>query len=213
VLDAVKYARANASVDDRRIYMVGASGGGHMTLMMAARAPRLWAAASAWVPIADLAAWHEQVKQAGRTKYYQMIRRCCGGAPRASAAVDEQYRKRSPLRRLGRAAGLAIDINTGIRDGHQGSVPIEQSLRAFNVLARVNRQPEKMLSREQIDTMTRAATVPPRLTKHKQDELHRQHKVLFRRTAGPARVTVFDGGHAIDVPTAFDWLASRRKRR
>ena len=58
VLDAVAYAQQHSRVDRARIYVVGGSGGGHMALMMAARAPRVWAAVSAWVPISDLGAWN-----------------------------------------------------------------------------------------------------------------------------------------------------------
>jgi poly(3-hydroxybutyrate) depolymerase len=36
VIDAVEHARKNARVDGSRIYLFGASGGGHMALMMAA---------------------------------------------------------------------------------------------------------------------------------------------------------------------------------
>jgi hypothetical protein len=44
--------------------------------------------------------------------------------------------KRSPLTYLERARGVPIDINHGIHDGHgNNSVPISQSLRAFNELA------------------------------------------------------------------------------
>lgn len=35
--------------------------------------------------------------------------------------------------------------------------------------------------------------------------------MLFRREAGPARITVFDGSHEGDIKGALAWLAGRRK--
>ena len=66
--------------------------------------------------------------------------------------------------------------------------------------------------RPQIDFMTQRQEVPADLTHRQQDEPPRRHKVLFRRQAGPARVTIFKGGHEIDVKTAFDWMATRSRQ-
>lgn len=44
VLSAIDYAKANAGVDDRRIYAVGWSGGGHLGLLLAGRHPDIWRA-------------------------------------------------------------------------------------------------------------------------------------------------------------------------
>ena len=107
-----------------------------MALVMSHRAPTTWTAVSAWVPITDLAAWH-RFSKSGNGKYAKMLEGCCGGPP-GKPATDEQYRKRSPLFFLDRAAGLPIDLNAGIYDGHRGSVPIAHTLRAFNVLAEAN---------------------------------------------------------------------------
>ena len=60
VLDALDWCLAEYEVDTERIYLAGVSGGGHMTMLMAGRYPAMWAAASAWVGISDLAAWHRK---------------------------------------------------------------------------------------------------------------------------------------------------------
>ena len=97
-------------------------------------APKLWAAVSSWVPITDLTEWHRFCK-AANYRYYKMMEACCGGPP-GTPKTDEQYRSRSPIFRLSAAKGLPIDINAGVHDGHGGrSVPIDHSLKAFNVLA------------------------------------------------------------------------------
>ncbi|MFZ9978724.1 MAG: alpha/beta hydrolase family protein [Opitutales bacterium] len=204
ILDAVAYARREARVDETRIYLVGGSGGGHMSLVMAARAPDLWAAVSAWVPISDLAAWHAESK-ARKNNYAKMLEQSCGGAP--GPATEAEYRHRSPLFHLAAAQGVPLDINTGIHDGHTGSVPVSHSLRAFNVLA----TPDKQISTEDIDFMVREQKIPAALAAEKQDDPERQKAVLFRRTSGNARVTVFEGGHDSESSAAVLWLSRQRK--
>lgn len=204
ILDAVAFARRDARIDAARIYLVGGSGGGHMSLVMAARAPDLWAGVSAWVPIADLAAWHAESK-ARRNNYAKMIEQSCGGAP--GPATESEYRYRSPLFHLTAAKGVPLDINTGIHDGHAGSVPVSQSLRAFNALA----APEKQIGAQDIDFMVREQRIPESLAGEKQDDPERQKTVLFRRASGNTRVTVFEGGHDSEASAALLWLSRQRK--
>ena len=76
VIDSVDSAKRNALVDEKRVYLLGSSGGGFMSLMMAVRAPQLWTAVSVWVPITDLVAWHEFSKATGpewNNKYDKMM--------------------------------------------------------------------------------------------------------------------------------------------
>lgn len=210
VLDAVTYVRRRRSIDPRRIYLLGGSGGGHMTLMMATAQPRLWAAASSWVPIVDLAAWYSFSKQQN-SRYFGMLEQCCGGSPGSSRAIDLEYRARSPLYRLVLAAGLPIDIQVGIHDGHTGSVPVSQSLRAFNALAAANGQHAKQLEGTTIDSITREAKLPAGLNSEPIEETRRKRPAIFRRTAGSARVTIFEGTHEMDFRTAIEWLDDRRR--
>ena len=60
IVDAVAYMKKNHQVDADRIYLIGVSGGGHASLLMAGRAPDIWAGVSAWVPISDLQVWWPQ---------------------------------------------------------------------------------------------------------------------------------------------------------
>jgi poly(3-hydroxybutyrate) depolymerase len=209
VLDAVEYAKKHAPIDPRRVYLVGGSGGGHMALMMAARAPNLWAGVSAWVPITDLAVWHaESSKQ--KSVYANFLEQVCGGKP-GTPKTDEQYRARSPLNYLVAAKGLPIDINTGIHDGHKGSVPVSHSLRAFTLLAEVNEHPEKKLSASQIKAITEGEAIPPELASEKIDRPGFTRPVLFHRTAGAVQMTIFDGGHELIAPAACQWLAKQKR--
>lgn len=209
ILDAVAYAQKNTRIDPRRIYLVGGSGGGHMTLMMAQAAPQLWSAVSAWVPITDLADWHAFSKKQG-SNYHKMLEQACGGPP--SPATAAEYRSRSPLFHLDRAAGLRIDIQVGIRDGHKGSVPVSNSLRAFNALAAANGKADQSFSAEEIAFITSEAKIPSHLATEPATEAQRTRAVLFRRTAGPVRLTIFDGAHETDFSTAVRWLADQGPR-
>ena len=134
VLSAVQFVRGRRAVDPDRIYLIGVSGGGHAALTLAGRRPDLWGGVSAWVGISDLTAWHAECKKSGR-KYWRDIEASCGGAPGSNATVDLEYRRRSPLTWLAAAKRVPLDINAGIRDGHDGSVPISHTLHAFNAIA------------------------------------------------------------------------------
>ena len=204
IIDAVEYAKAHARIDTDRIYLVGGSGGGHMSLVMAARTPDLWAGVSAWVPISDLTAWHAE-SSARKNNYAKMIEQCCGGKP--GPATEAQYRHRSPLFHLAAAKGVPLDINAGIHDGHTGSVPVSHSLLAFNVLA----APDKQVSVADIDFMVREQKIPTALATETQIDPERQKATLFRRASGNARVTVFEGGHDSEPSAALEWLSRQRK--
>jgi pimeloyl-ACP methyl ester carboxylesterase len=204
ILDAVEFARHDARVDTSRIYLVGGSGGGHMALVMAERAPDLWAGVSAWVPISDLIAWHAE-SSVRKNNYAKMLEKSCGGPP--SPATEVEYRHRSPLFHLAAAKSVPLDINTGIHDGHTGSVPVSHSLRAFNVLA----APDKQISAEDIDFMVREQKIPASLASEQQTDPERQKAVLFRRASGNARVTVFEGGHESESTSAVLWLSRQHK--
>ena len=207
VLDAVAYAKEHAKVDENRILLVGASGGGYMSLLMAGRAPEVWAGVSAWVPISDLTAWHAQ-SRAKRQKYYRDIEKSCGGAPGKSKEVDTQYRQRSPLTHLPKAKGVVkLDINAGIFDGHKGSVPISHSLLAFNAVA----DEADHLTQAQIDEFVRKPKVPKALVEPIEDSSYGKKKTLFRRISGKARVTIFNGGHELVTSAALDWLTKQTK--
>ncbi len=208
VRDAVDWMCNRTAIDLSRIYVVGVSGGGHMALLCAARFPKLWAAVSAWVPPADLAAWHAQAAAQGRV-YAEHLVAVCGGASGESEEVDLEYRRRSPVHRLGEAKGVRIEIAAGILDGHGTSVPISHTLESFNVLARANGFADRVIPGEIIEEMVRTAKVPASWGEPPQDPTYAK-PVLFRHEAGPVRVTIFQGGHEIQTPAAIEWLARYR---
>lgn len=208
ILSAVEYAKAHALVDATRIYLVGESGGGYAALLLAGRAPHIWAGVSAWGPITDLGDWYFETKSRN-LKYAQEIVASCGGIPQRGSAAETECRKRSAMTYLANARGLLIDINAGIRDGHgtNGPVPICQSLRAYNLLA----HPADRLSEEAIDIMVKLAHVPKELRFSGKDPLYGDNQVLLRRQSGKVRLSLFDGGHEIIHRAALAWLAAQKK--
>jgi len=208
ILSAVDYARDNAAIDESRIYCIGVSGGGHASLLMAGRAPELWAGVSAWCGISDIAAWHQQrsgTKQAGYAKHIEMS---LGGAPDSPARRADAAR-RSPNTWLPNAAGVNLDINHGVHDGRTGSVPFTHSLHAWNAVVEKKR-PDAALSDEAVDTFYDSRKSPDPAPAA--DPLYPQdQQPVFRRSADNTRVTIFEGGHEILHEAALNWLAAQRK--
>lgn len=206
IVSAVEYARSVCNVDEKRIYLTGGSGGGHASLLLAGRHPELFAAVSSWCPISDIAAWHRQCRERGRNGYADQIELSCSGDPQIEAGALNEARKRSPLTYLGNAVGRCIiDINTGIHDGHTGSVPVSQALEAFNMLA----APADRISAEDIDFMVKNQAIPEHLRFNDIDPAYGAYKVLMRRTSGMVRMTLFEGGHDILPGTALGWCANQ----
>jgi dipeptidyl aminopeptidase/acylaminoacyl peptidase len=196
ILDAVAFVREKTSairVDEKRVYLMGYSGGGFMTLLMAARHPDTWAAASAWAGIADLAAWYDETSF---DTVRAQLRGCFGGAPDSRRAP--QYRERSPITYLRRSLTVPIEIAHG---DHDPQVSIGHALRAFDRLA------PGAVSAAEIDQLTsgKAASPPAKF-----DPLVKGD-ILLRRSVGAFRLTVYDGGHGYYPLAGMAWLAQHRR--
>ena len=212
IADAVNYAKSRTKIDASRIYIIGGSGGGHMTLLMLGRHPEMFAAGAAFCPITDLARWHADSLEdhPGRGKNYaKMLEKSCGGVPAERA---EEYALRSPLTWLGRAkdGGVPVYICTGIHDGWKGSVPVGHSLRAFNALA----NPSDRISETDIAYIEKNQAVPEALAFRGSDPFYSEaRRIHLRRTSGAVRVTVFEAGHDGNYAAGFDFLSRQRKGR
>lgn len=211
IVDAVNSAKARVKIDDRRVYIIGGSGGGHMTLLMMGRHPEIFAAGAAFCPITDLARWHadSRLEHPGRVKgYAQMLESACGGTP---AEKPAEFAKRSPLTWLAKAreVGRPIYICTGIHDGWTGSVPVGHTLRAYNLLCK----PQDRIAESDIDYIEENQKLPPSLDPGVvADPFYKGGmKLHLRRTSGTVRMTLFEGGHDGSFPAGFDFL-SRQTR-
>lgn len=207
IVDSVKYAKTKGSIDTDRIYLVGGSGGGYAALLMAGRAPEIWAGVSAWCPIVDLRKWHAECSQSGHG-YSEHIEKAAGGNPSNDSTVAEECVKRSAITYLHQAKGLSIDIAAGIHDGHTGSVPISHALEGFNAIA----ESKNALSESEISSFVTDEAVPEQLQEESvPDALYGNHTPLFRRISGNARITIFEGGHDFLSAPALNWLEAQRK--
>jgi pimeloyl-ACP methyl ester carboxylesterase len=222
ILSAIEWAKQEYAVD--RVYLTGASGGGHMTLMMAARYPEIFAACSAWVGLSDLVSWHTRHTSTDPSdnpmpNYAAQGRACCGGAPGDSPAIDAEWAQRSPITFLAAAgrARLPLDINAGIHDGHNGSVPIRQSIDAFNAVAEAMGEHASLVSEREIQELS-GGDGTGRLTQPRPGDCL-PHDAVFgraihlRRHAGPARLSIFEGGHEGIGTAAIDFLRRFHKGR
>ena len=211
IVDAVNYAKGRVKIDAKRVYIIGGSGGGHMTLLMAGRHPEIWAGCAAFCPITDVARWHADslLAHPGRGKgYATMLEQACGGTP---AEKPEEYRHRSPLTWIehARKAGVPVYIVTGIHDGWKGSVPVGHSFRAFNALA----EEKDRVSEEDIKTIEDTQSVPAALAyKGPKDPFYDSKKYIhFRGTSANVRFTLFEGGHSGNYAAGLDFLSRQVK--
>lgn len=205
ILDAVEWAGDNMSIDHRRIFLCGESGGGHMALLCAAKSPSTWTAVSAWASISDLSRWHEETA-ARRLKYTAEIEAVCGGAPDASSAVNAEYTNRSPLFTLWRAHIIPMDINAGIHDGHTGSVPIGHSIRAFNAVVKAAGKSSDAIPEETIEFMEAEERAQSQYRPEPSFDPDYSREIHLRRVSGLARLTIFEGTHEIIHDAAFAWF-------
>ncbi len=208
VLDAVAWAKANARIDDDRVFVAGASGGGHMALLLAGRAPELWAGVYAACPIFDIADWHRQRAPKGgkKSQYAVDIEMSCGGLPEER---PEEYARRSPRTFIAaaRAAETHVDICTGIHDGHSGSVPVSHAIEAFNALADAG----DAIGAEDIARIVEDEAIPPHLAFAGSDPFFAGKPVLLRRESANARLTIFEAGHAGNYAACVDWFSRQRR--
>ncbi|WP_164103048.1 alpha/beta hydrolase family protein [Candidatus Laterigemmans baculatus] len=215
VLDALDWAFEHYQVDPARVYLAGTSGGGHMAMLMAARHGERFSAVSAWVGISDLAQWyrfHSRPNKLGNAEpgnYAKMVAACCGGAPGESAAIDQQYRDRSSIYWLQDAGDLPLDLNAGVTDGKTGSVPFTHTLRAFNEVAAAGGY--ATVSKAEMDQLWQHGRLEKPQPQDTAEDASFGRAIHLRRHAGPARVTIFEGGHeGLPIP-ACDWLERQRR--
>lgn len=205
VLDAVEYAKTNARVDPRRIYLAGYSGGGMMALTLAGLHPDLWAGVVAWGAIFDLVQWHRECEGKYR-RYAREIRLSCGGAPLPGTPAEADCRRRSPSSVLegARRGPVRVLIAAGTEDPF---VRPTHSIAAFNLLAR----PEDRLSAGHGEHLVRERRLPPELERRIEEPHHQAagRPLLFERTSGQATLRLYEGRHDVVYNAGLVWLAGQ----
>jgi hypothetical protein len=170
-----------------------------MSMLMASYYPNKFSAVSSWVGISDLEKWHASTQLKPETLHYaKELERCIGGLPNTSDAIKNELKMRSPIYHLAKAADVPLDINTGVHDGHTGSVPVSQSFEAFNVILRAKHKPE--IPSGEITKWTATGLEEKEYPAVINDDSY-SRKILFRSQIDNSRLTIFEGAHE-DLPAA-----------
>ena len=117
IKDAIDYCIENYDIDTENIFLLGGSGGGHMSLLMAGFCPEVFKAVAAFVPITDIEKWNKE-----NQKYSPHILACCG-------ENAEEMAFRSPISYIDNIAKANVKIFHGKYDP---VVPYTHSLNIYN---------------------------------------------------------------------------------
>lgn len=203
ILDAIDWVKARYSVDKGHIYLVGFSGGGFLSMIMAYRYPDVWGAVSSWSGLSDiLDSYLSGVKANPNDRYAQQMRTCFGGDPMVSPEVAAALRERSPITHFAPGVKLPpLDLNAQKDDP---LVPVQQSLRAFKALA------PGLLSEDDLEKFRRGEPVPAGA--HFRIDPATGREIYLRREIDSLRVTIREGNHEMLSAAAFEWFDQFNRR-
>jgi acetyl esterase/lipase len=201
VVDAIDFAVAQDGVDPDRVYTVGYSGGGMMSLILAGRHPDRVTAVAAWSPVYDLIDFYRRAGQS----YPWQIWTACGGNPTTDEEAEAECRRRSPSTYLdaARESGVPVFVAQGAADW---LLPPSHSVSAFNVLA----DPDDRLTAEEVEEIGRR-----RLPEHLAGEVTSETffgdgdpVVVFARQSARVWLVLFQAGHEMAYAPALRWFAT-----
>ena len=205
ILDAVKYMQQNYNVDNSRIYLIGGSGGGFMSLLTSSRSRDIWAGVSSWCPISDIVKWHEYYSPApGSAKGYGINIEKNIGSPQTDEKAKAEAIHRSPVTHL-EGVTYPLDISHGVFDR---VVPVEHAVWAFNKVA----APEDRFTEAEIEAIKniyKTRKTPEGFPEV--SEKFGKYKIYVRRTSGNVRINLFHAGHSILGGTGVQWLLKQQK--
>jgi pimeloyl-ACP methyl ester carboxylesterase len=204
VVDAIDFAIAQEGVDANRVYAVGYSGGGTMSLLLAGRHPDKVTAVAAWGPPYDLIEFYRQSVAAGR-HYAPDIIAACGGDPTESSAAEEDCLSRSPLTYLdtAREEQVPVYIAQGI---HDSLLSPFHGAGAFNQLA----EPADQLGEDQLAAIAEGS-IPDNLSGSISIETYFAEgdpAPVFARQSAAAWLVFFDADHDMVYGPTLRWFAT-----
>ena len=205
IRDAAEYMKKVAKVDLDRVYLIGGSGGGFMSLLTSSRSRDNWAGVSSWCPISDIVKWHEYYSpKPGSARGYGIHIEKNIGSPQTDENAKKEAIHRSPVTHL-EGVSYPLDISHGVFDK---VVPVEHAIWAFNkVAAPKDRFTEAEIAAiKNIVNTTQTPEGFPEVT-----EKYGRYKIYVRRVSGNVRINIFHAGHAILGGTGVQWLLKQQK--
>lgn len=205
IVDAVDFAIEQGGVDEERVFVVGFSGGGMMSLLMAGRHPDRFAGAAAWVPIYDLVDWYTYNRdEQPQEDYAEQIEASCGGDPTSADDARAECEHRSPSAHLDAAVDAGVPVYIGHGLGDEIVLP-SHAVRAFNHLAEDG---------DRLDADTARQIGAGELPEALQGETDAEHhfgdpdpEVFFARHSANATLVLFDGEHDMAYHPGLEWMA------
>lgn len=197
--DAIDYAIQFSNVDTTNISIIGVSGGGYATLCCYLKLKRKIRKFSAWVPIADLAAWHHE-STIRKNKYADDIMVCTSSQEQLN---EQEAQKRSPLyieTPLHLINDRELFIYAGVYDGIQGSVPITHSINFYNKLLKDLSVRD---SSKYVSDLEKLNLLEFRKPLGNYGSIGNR-KVFLEKEYGKIKLNIFEGGHELLFDYAFN---------
>ena len=202
VVDAIRFATQHEGVDASRVYAVGYSAGGMMSLLLAGRHPELVTAVAAWGTPADLAEFSRH--SAASSRGYEIeIATACGGDPATSTDAAQECMLRSAVNYLAAETDVAVYLGHGLGDV---LVQPSQTANAFNLLA----DPADRFDAEQIEALA-VNRVPDGFQTDDSVETflsNQEPAAAVARQSGSTTVVFFEGGHEMIYRASARFFAS-----
>jgi dienelactone hydrolase len=211
VVDAIDAAIARGGVDPTQVYVLGFSGGGMMSLLVAGRHPDRIAGAVSWVPVLDVADFHRyHVETRSGARYVRDVEAACGGDPGSSPAAAQECDRRSPASYLAAArdAEVPVFVAHGLADR---VVAPDHAVRAYNALA----APQDALAADVVNA-TASNQLPPTVPAGPTTGTGfgpRDPAVVLSRQSGPVRLVLFEGGHDMAYHPGLRWVAELARQK
>ena len=204
VVDAIDWATSQDGVSPDRVYAVGYSGGGMMSLLLAGRHPDKVTAVAAWGPPYDLIQFYQQSVQAGRG-YAGEIRSGCGGDPTDDEAARDQCFHRSPMTHLDAAKEERVPVFIG-HGMFDSLLSPRQAAMAFNQLA----NSEDHFSDEALEEIARGS-LPEDVSESIATETffgEGDPEPILARQSRAVWVVFFEADHEMVYEATVRWFAS-----
>lgn len=197
--DAIDFAKRNANVDESKIYIIGASGGGYTGLGAFIKSKHKIARISIWVPITDLISWYNY--GVSKNKDFILDILACTSSSKSELNILEA-KKRSPIYwniPTQKLRNCQISLYTGIYDGIDGNVPISHSIDFYNKTLNI------LKAKDSLNYVTVKERFELRNLRKSLDgfEIISNRKVHLKKNFENISLTIFEGGHEMLIDSAF----------